>query len=278
MFLQTLREINGLELAQQRSYQARLLRKVLDHAAHQVACDTDRLALARLSPDPLAIWARIPFLDTAAWSPTHHAAQTTPADVQTNVQGRSHLAQVASDTVFEWGVERAGLVLSQPMIDGTDRPTALTQPTSWNSTIANARRYHLGDPRAEKHHLHLTPAQLTATMAAPVVNCDRVLIETIGLDDATRAAATQHFGTAPLCVWSHPHVGVIGVEDTPGRIRHQLATHVIEITDDQDRPCPIGTEGHIVITSLYDYATPMIRLRLPHTATATDPWTLRPAL
>jgi hypothetical protein len=276
MFLQTLRDLDTQDLAHQRAYQARLLRRVLDHAATTVAADHDRLALARLSPDPLAVWARIPILDLSAWSAATHTAKTLPADAQDIVHGRSRLACVAADAVFERGLERTSVYLSSPLLDGTDRVTALNAPTQWNSTISGAHRYLLGTALDRKHHLHLTQAQLKS-YPDKTEDVERVLVNAFYLDADVRAQAQAQFNTSPVCVWSCDAFGILGMEIQTGHIRHEVATHVIEIVDTSHRPCPIGQPGDVVVTSLYDYATPMIRLRLPVRAKAIDPWTLSPA-
>lgn len=276
MFLQTLREVNAEPLAQQRAYQARLLRKVLDHAATTVTADQDRLALARLSPDPLAIWARIPILDLAHWSPATHTAHTLPAETQEVLHNRSKLALIAADTVFELGLERADVYLSCHMIDGTNRITALSHPGQWNSTMAGAKSYPMGTETPNKHHLYMTQQHI-ADLPPLTGEVNRVLINAFGLNTEQRTAIQRHTGVDPVCVWDSAPFGILGMETAPNQFRHELATHVIEIVDHADRPCPIGQTGAVVVTSLYDYATPMVRLRLPIQARATDPWTVAPA-
>lgn len=39
-------------------------------------------------------------------------------------------------------------------------------------------------------------------------------------------------------------------------------THLIEVLDDQNRPCPPGVEGDLVVTSLFNFAMPFIRYRI----------------
>jgi phenylacetate-CoA ligase len=39
-------------------------------------------------------------------------------------------------------------------------------------------------------------------------------------------------------------------------------THLVEVVDEQGNPCPRGTEGELVITSLLNYAMPLIRYRI----------------
>jgi phenylacetate-CoA ligase len=55
----------------------------------------------------------------------------------------------------------------------------------------------------------------------------------------------------------------IAMECTEGRGLHVSAlTHLVEVLDDEGRPCPPGIEGDLVITSLFNRAMPFIRYRI----------------
>jgi len=73
-------------------------------------------------------------------------------------------------------------------------------------------------------------------------------------------------------VYSSQEVGVIAAECPRASGYHVMAESVVvEILDDQDRPCAPGMAGRVVVTDLHNFATPLIRYDLRDIAEAGSP-------
>ena len=87
-------------------------------------------------------------------------------------------------------------------------------------------------------------------------------IRTIGetLPAALRALATEVLGATVEDVYSSQEMGVIAVECPSSGLYHVMGEAVIvEILDEDDRPCLDGEVGRVVVTALHNFATPLIR-------------------
>jgi phenylacetate-CoA ligase len=61
-------------------------------------------------------------------------------------------------------------------------------------------------------------------------------------------------------IYSSREIGYIALECPEHNYDHvQAETVLVEITDDKDRPCPIGEVGRVVVTPLQNFAMPLIR-------------------
>jgi len=78
---------------------------------------------------------------------------------------------------------------------------------------------------------------------------DKILLET-------------YFGVPLVNEYGASELDVIAFEDTNGDWRVNSETLFVEILDDNDNVLPNGSEGQIVITSLYNKAFPFIRYRI----------------
>jgi phenylacetate-CoA ligase len=57
----------------------------------------------------------------------------------------------------------------------------------------------------------------------------------------------------------------------PGLMHPNTATGWIEIVDQQGNPAPIGSEGHVIVTNLYNYSMPFIRYAMGDRGTMMKP-------
>jgi len=80
------------------------------------------------------------------------------------------------------------------------------------------------------------------------------------VDDALREQCRATFGLAVADIYSANELGVMAVQ-APGSDAYYTAdeSHIVEVLDDDDRPCRPGTVGRIVVTSLHNFASPLIR-------------------
>ena len=61
-------------------------------------------------------------------------------------------------------------------------------------------------------------------------------------------------------MYSSQEVGYIALECPTGESYHVQAENVlVEVLDDQDRPCSPGDVGRVVVTALHNFATPLLR-------------------
>ena len=82
------------------------------------------------------------------------------------------------------------------------------------------------------------------------------------LNSYTREAAKKHFGVFPLSRYSNNENGIIAqqIRSDYSRFRINDSSYVIEIFDlNEDKKLGFGESGRIIVTDLYNLATPMIR-------------------
>lgn len=82
------------------------------------------------------------------------------------------------------------------------------------------------------------------------------------LNDYTRNSVKQYFGTQPLSRYSNNENGIIAQQIEEGDLRFKIndSSYVVEIFDlNSDEKLDCGQRGRIVITDLYNWATPLIR-------------------
>ncbi|MCW5947723.1 MAG: phenylacetate--CoA ligase family protein [Fimbriimonadales bacterium] len=88
---------------------------------------------------------------------------------------------------------------------------------------------------------------------------------TIGemLYEETRAKLEQAYCTKVFDVYGTREVGRVAAQcpDSNGYHVHDLNV-ILEIVDDDGMPCPPGQPGHVLLTSLHNFAMPMIRYRV----------------
>ena len=77
-----------------------------------------------------------------------------------------------------------------------------------------------------------------------------------------RALAETTFGSRVINVLSSAESGIIAIECPASGLLHiQSEAVMVEIIRDTGEPCQVGEVGELVVTPLYNYATPLIRYR-----------------
>ena len=82
------------------------------------------------------------------------------------------------------------------------------------------------------------------------------------LNTYTRSAIKHHFGITPLSRYSNSENGIIAQQMSPNDLKFRIndSSYKVEIFDlHEDRKIGYKKRGRIVITDLYNYATPLIR-------------------
>jgi phenylacetate-CoA ligase len=82
------------------------------------------------------------------------------------------------------------------------------------------------------------------------------------LPPEVRALAETTFGSRVINILSSAEGGVIAIECPASGLLHIQSEAVLaEIIGDTGEPCAVGEVGELVVTPLYNYATPLIRYR-----------------
>ncbi len=82
--------------------------------------------------------------------------------------------------------------------------------------------------------------------------------ETVGTD--VRAACRAAWGVEVSDIYSSQEVGYIAVQCPLTEVLHVQSESVyVEILDDDDRPCAPGEAGRVVVSTLHNYAMPLLR-------------------
>ncbi len=109
--------------------------------------------------------------------------------------------------------------------------------------------------------LMLAEHALRVGKALPPLRELRTIGETVS--DEVRQRLTQLWGCPVTDAYTCEEAGYLALQCPSGTHYHEMAESVIiEILDDQNRPCTPGTEGRVVITHLSNFATPFIRYDL----------------
>jgi phenylacetate-CoA ligase len=100
----------------------------------------------------------------------------------------------------------------------------------------------------------------------------RTLAETLW--PHVRADAEAWFGARVSDCYSSQELGYIALECPESGLYHVMAECVIvEILDADDKPCPEGVAGRVVVTDLHNFATPLVRYDVGDWAEASGPCT-----
>ncbi|NBV47969.1 MAG: phenylacetate--CoA ligase family protein [Verrucomicrobia bacterium] len=92
------------------------------------------------------------------------------------------------------------------------------------------------------------------------------------LTPEARATIAADWGGKVVDLYSCEEAGYLALECPEHGSYHVQAENVkLEILDEQDKPCPPGTPGRVVITSLHNFASPLIRMDLGDYAELGEP-------
>lgn len=95
-------------------------------------------------------------------------------------------------------------------------------------------------------------------------------VRTFGEDlpDELRALCDKAWSVKLVDHYSCDEVGTLALQCPEHEHYHVQSENVLlEVLNDQDQPCEIGETGNVVITSLHNFAMPLLRYRLPDKAT-----------
>jgi len=106
-------------------------------------------------------------------------------------------------------------------------------------------------------------------------------VATLGeaLDPNVRTICERDWGLPVIDAYSSQEFGLIAVQCPTGTHYHvQSETMLVEILDDDGNPCKPGETGRMVLTSLHNFASPLIRYEIGDMAEAGSPCSCRRGL
>ena len=96
-----------------------------------------------------------------------------------------------------------------------------------------------------------------------IVGLEQVLTLCDRIDASTRALVVEAFGARICDRYSTEEFGIIALQCPAHDHLHVVApSFVVEIVDPLGEPCPPGVAGEVLITSLHDFAQPLIRYQI----------------
>jgi phenylacetate-CoA ligase len=98
-----------------------------------------------------------------------------------------------------------------------------------------------------------------------VIRPPQVVISSAGtLYPVLRQKMTSVYGCPVYNHYGSRELHNMAMECPEGQQRLHISafTHLVQVLDDQNRPCPPGVEGDLVVTSFFNFAMPFIRYRI----------------
>lgn len=99
-------------------------------------------------------------------------------------------------------------------------------------------------------------------------------LRTIGelLTDEMRVLLETSWGCKVTDIYSCEEAGYIAIQCPEAHSYHVQSENILlEIVDDDGEPCPIGVPGRVLVTTLHNYASPLIRYELGDIAEYGEP-------
>jgi phenylacetate-CoA ligase len=282
------------------AYQETLLVPLILHAQRNVPFYKDRLAPLYKGTDiDLTFWTRVPFLSRAdlqgqsqAMTARHvppevggvRAGETSGSSGRPIYYSTNELADVASlcatDRTFRWWNFDGSKTMASFVARSRDDARPPNGKTEAGWCVGGKGLHHLLDLSADadiqiEWLLARRPQYLTAhsfvlrevAERARVKEADLRFerINSIGtvLSDDIRDACLRVFGTRPIDLYGAQETGLLASQCPWCSHYHINAeTVLVEILTQEGTPSPPGAVGRVVVTSLYNYAMPLIRYEI----------------
>jgi phenylacetate-CoA ligase len=289
-----------------REYQANLLTQLVQHARHNVPYYRDRLApLFRGADVDLADWHDVPILTRAhaqraaqslhATTLPPHAGAVEPGETSGSTGRplqylRNHLAYVATlgvtDRALRWWEFDGNKSMASFVGRGRDstRPPNGTTEQGWR--VGFSGLHHMLDNSADTDTriqwlCARRPHYLTAYSFALLELAEQVRLRGVDLrferivsigtamSEEIRAACKDVLGARPIDQYGANEIGLLACEcPWCGYYHLNAETLLVEVLDENGKPCTPGEIGRVVVTSFYNYAMPFIRYEIGDFAVA----------
>lgn len=288
LLLQSLRELSNLDQEKFDAHRMPLVAWLIDHAwksvpavREQIASliEDDSLDLARWSEIPLLGRVDVERLGTALEArdlPPEAGETEETIDLSGAVRRRSRLALIAAECAREWCLEANAIDIAAPLAILHPAQRAPDEGLGWSITFSKSR-WIAGDPHADPavqlRWLADSGTRLLKTDGAIahglVRLCEReqcrLPVEAIIVSDAhlgskQRARIEDGAGVPVTHLVEDDDLGIVAASDPSGGYIVPAATAVIEVVDATGRPVTDRSVGEVVVTPLYEYAAPRLRL------------------
>lgn len=170
---------------------------------------------------------------------------------------------------LRWLVDNSAMAPEGKSLDNWGEPQSMFYTTGKAAVLNSASA--IKDQlvwllQKDPHYLLTHPSNLQALLAEYCEN-DAVLsnlkqVRTVGetVSPELRESTHKVLGVPLIDFYSAQEVGYMALQCPMSNHYHVLSDSVVlEVIDEEGRPCSIGQAGKIVVTSLDNYATPLIR-------------------
>jgi len=163
-----------------------------------------------------------------------------------------------------WGPATAGLVATGPCVMLTPA-SSVAEQLEWLGRQRPA--YLLTYP---SNVVELASLALAQGVRLEGLREVRTIGESLGAE--TRALCLEAWGAPLTDFYSTQEVGYVALQ-CPGNEHYhvQAESVLVEVLDEQDRPCAPGRVGRVVVTDLHNFAMPLIRYELGDYAEVGEP-------
>lgn len=288
LFLQSLRELDAVSQAAFDKHRGPVIATLIDHAWREVPAYQERLApFIKDDSFDLARWVEMPLLrrlDLVASGPTFVARSSPPtADIiedislspQIPVARRSQLSRTAQECERERFYEMLGIELSarlailhpehEPPTTGRGWSITFTR-NYWSAGAATASAPDQLDWLiASEAKILRTNAVLAHRLADAALerrhklSLDAVIIADDQFPPKLEATIGRAFGAKVLHLVERPVLGVLAAHCGSGGYSVPAGTTIVEIVDGAGLPIEPGEIGELVVSPLYEFATPLLR-------------------
>ncbi len=297
-FLDTLLRTERSTEAELRNYQAGLLTKLVHHAAANVPFYSARAQPPERIDPKSDYWLQQPFMSRrdltennenlrAREFPRLHGLITTAytggstgPSARRDLSSLESLARfVASYRMFKsWDLDQTLALywLRKPRAPSPSNYDRWGFPWTAKEKLGPRRSMDIALPATEQLqfmqgggpvYANTLPSNILrlaheASRSKPGLSIPHIVSVAEYLSPEVRQAASTAFGTRVIDVFSSAEGGVIAVECPDSGLYHiQSELLLAEIVRDDGEPCGEGETGEVVVTPLYNYATPLLRYR-----------------
>lgn len=287
LYLQRLREIDRYDAAAFDAYRGPLLATIVDHVWRETSAyrqtlsglvDSDGFALERWTSLPVLrasdLKARLAAFEQRTQQPPPYHAENVEPSPALPIRRRSAMSRIAEacerELVYEtWDLDLAGcLAILHP-----DHPTMATG-RGWSTTFTRnawVAGPHAADADEQLRWLSKTGArtlrttapiarELAAAAASSIsVSLQSVVIADMELTPGAETAIATAFGARLRHLMEWPTLGIIAASRDDGTYAVPAASNVIEVVDEAGSPVTNGRTGELLISPLYEFATPLLR-------------------
>lgn len=289
LFLQCLRELYSSDEIGYEQYSGELAARLLDHAWREVPAYRNRLSSAIKDQSfDLLNWELLPVLTAREFAEKigTFAARALPSHAEdfefitaspaNPLARRSITTRIAIECERELACERHGVDLSAKMAILHPAYGAGTNGHGWSVTFPSSV-WLAGDPMAPvatqlewivtsgARVLRTTDArafELATEMAASghVPDLDAVIVADTQLLPQTSSALAGVLSARLIHMIELPALGPVAVNNPTGEgYIASAGTMIVEVVDNKGCRVQSGELGELVVTPLYEYATPLIR-------------------